>query len=166
MRGIDPEELGRWFDAYAPQLVLYARQWLAAGAEDVVQEVFVHLALERREPRDVKAYLFRAVRNAAISALRSERRRESRQQRAMEARPAWFEPKGDDLVDAAAAQEALGELPAAQREIIVLRIWAGMTLADVAQISGLPLSTVHDHYRKALEAIRRRMESRCQARNQ
>jgi hypothetical protein len=42
----------------------------------------------------------------------------------------------------------------------VLRIWAQMTLAEVSETVGLPLSTVYDQYRAALSAVRTAMELR------
>ena len=48
--------VGRWFDAYAAGLVLYARQWLDAGlAEDVVQGVFVRLLSGCETPASPRA---------------------------------------------------------------------------------------------------------------
>src|SRR5712675_1916187 len=66
---IDPGQLARSFDAHAATLILFARQWLErAAAEDVVQDVFVSLMAQHRLPPDnFKAWLFKAVRNAAIS---------------------------------------------------------------------------------------------------
>ena len=70
-----PHRLARWFDAYAARLVLYARQWLDhAGAEDVVQEVFLRLAGRPIDALDERALLFAAVRNAAIGEARGRRR--------------------------------------------------------------------------------------------
>src|SRR5438477_7512432 len=124
MPSIDPAKMGSWFDAYGGRLALYARQWLARGAaEDVVQDVFIRLIGKMREPATVKAWLFGAVRNAAISQWRSESRRKMHEQKVAGFGQEWFEAKPDDLLDAAAAQEALAKLPDQQREVIVLRIW-------------------------------------------
>jgi RNA polymerase sigma-70 factor (ECF subfamily) len=152
------------FVAHGPALLLYARQWLdGPAAQDVVQDVFVRLIARGRMPAEPRTWLFRCVRNAAISACRSRGRR-GRRERA--ARPAasggeWFVPRVDDRIDAESAQQALAALPAAQREIVTLRIWSGLTLAQVAEVTGLPVSTVHDHYRLALKAVRERLEQSC-----
>ncbi len=162
MGKLGPAELGELFEAHAARLTLYARQWLdLAPAEDAVQEVFLKLAAIGIEPRDARAWLYRAVRNAAISAMRSQSRRARREREAAAQRETWFEPNPARLIDAQQVQEALSHLPAQQREIIVLRIWAGMTLAEVSATVELPLSTVHDQYRAALRAVRERMDSPC-----
>ena len=163
---IDPAALGGWFDAHGAALVLYARQWLdRAAAEDVVQEVFVRLIAQpaRQRPSNVRAWLYRATRNAAIGAARSVWRRGRREQEVARDHSEWFQPRPEDPIDARAAQDAMQSLPAAQREIILLRLWSGMTLAEISDVTGAPLSTVHDHYRKGLAGVRRIMESRSQS---
>jgi|SRR5687768_2588014 len=167
MPAVDATKLGRWFDSYGAQLLLYARQWLSRGgeAEDIVQDVFLRLIEQPQEPQNVKAWLYRAVRNAAVSAVRTRRRRAEREQHVARDRPEWFQQTPGDLIDARAAQAALAKLPEAQREIVVLRIWARMTLQEVSETTGLPISTVHDNYRTALAAVRETMESRCPMNN-
>ena len=160
----DPAKLAQWFKEHAAPLVLYARQWVRdrGRAEDVVQEVFVRLMAERTEPPNVRAWLHASVRNAAIDAARSSSRRKQREQTAGHARAAsWFDPRADDLLDAEAAQAGLERLPAMQREVVLLRVWSGMTLSEVSQVTGLPVSTAHDEYRRGLDALRRMMEKPC-----
>src|SRR5688500_2445704 len=114
---MDPARLAEAFEAHGAALALYARQWLdPAAAEDVVQEVFVRLMNQPREPANLAAWLFRCVRNGAIAFARSGARRRRREALAATPSAAWFEPRGDDRIDAAAAQAALAGLPPAQRE--------------------------------------------------
>jgi RNA polymerase sigma factor (sigma-70 family) len=166
MSPIDPASLGRWFDAYGAALVLYARQWLQAGAaEEAVQDAFVHLMGQRKAPRCVKAWLFAAVRNGAISRLRQQRRQKRQAEQLTAQRPEWFQTRPDDLIDAAAARQALAGLPQEQREVIVLRIWAGLTLQEISDITKQPVSTLFSRYRAGLAELRRRMESPCRTKN-
>lgn len=66
----------QWFDSYAGPLVLYARQWLdAQQAEDAVQEAFIDLLRQRSAPPNVRAWLYRGVRQTALSAIRAAQRR-------------------------------------------------------------------------------------------
>jgi RNA polymerase sigma-70 factor (ECF subfamily) len=163
--GIGPAALGGWFDAHGAALVLYARQWLdRQSAEDVVQEVFVRLMSQpgRQGPANVRAWLFHATRNAAIGTARSLWRRGRREREVARDHAEWFQPRPEDPIDARTAEAALQSLPAAQREIILLRLWSGMTLAEISEVTGAPLSTVHDHYRKGLAGVRRALESRSQ----
>ena len=166
MPPIDPAKLGSWFDAYAGRLVLYARQWLEAQwAEDVVQDVFIRLMAQGREPENVKSWLFTSVRNAAISSYRSESSRRTRERKVAGESNEWFESHPAELLDAAAAESALTKLPAQQREVIVLRIWGQLTLAEISQIVEMPLSSVHDCYRSGIAALRHTLESTCRNTN-
>ena len=166
MPPIDPAKMGSWFDAYAGRLVLYARQWLEAQwAEDVVQEVFIRLMAQFREPDNVKSWLFAAVRNASISAFRSESSRRNRERKVASQSADWFESHPADLLDAAAAQTALTKLAAKEREVIVLRIWGQLTLAEISQIVQMPLSSVHDCYCSGIASLRQILESTCKTKN-
>ena len=163
MSPIDPASLGTWFDACGAALVLYARQWLEWGqAEEVVQDAFLQLMSQRTAPDNAKAWLFTAVRHAAISRLRSHQRQRKHTERLASEQPQWFGARPDDLIDAATAQEALAGLPDEQREVIVLRIWAGLTLQEISDITHQPVSTLFSRYQAGLAQLRKRMESPCE----
>src|SRR5438270_5584017 len=109
-----PDLLGRLVDQHAAALVLYARQWCAAP-EDVVQEAFLKLMAERQAPQDVPAWLYRVVRNGAVSAARSAQRRRRHEAAAGERAPAWFAPDPAAALDTTAAAAALQGLPLDER---------------------------------------------------
>ena len=158
---MDYRRFAQLFAAHAARLVLYARQWLdRAAAEDVVQEVYLRLLAQRNAPDNVKAWLYRAVRNEAISQQRSSNRRRQREQRSAETE-VWFEPDQATWIDGASAKAAMEALPDVQREIIVLRIWGQMTLKEIAQITGSSTSSVFDQYRAGLKALREAMGVEC-----
>jgi len=163
----DPSKLSVCFNELGPALVLYARQWLSAEwAEDIVQEAFIRLMSQRREPLNIKSWLFRTVRNAAIDQLRSQQRRKKHEQHlTADRREKWFESRVEDLLNAQEVQSSLESLPKHQREIIVLRLWAGMTLQEAAEVVGEPVSTLFSRYRSGLAAMRRYMESSCKTKN-
>ena len=166
MGSILPAKLSAWFDSLAPSLVLYARQWLeAAPAEDVVQDVFVRLMLQRRSPANPRAWLFRCVRNAAIGRLRSRACRRRHHALLAAGAPTMFQPDPATGIDAAAAEEALAGLPSELREVVVLRIWAQMKLREIAEVTGRPISTLMSQYQSALEKIRQKMVKPCKITN-
>src|SRR5688572_32641492 len=94
----DLDRLARMVAERASALALYARQWLdAASAEDVVQEALSALLSERRAPDDPIAWMYRAVRNAAIDQARSSSRRRRREQTVAATRRDWFVAHPDSL---------------------------------------------------------------------
>jgi RNA polymerase sigma-70 factor (ECF subfamily) len=163
MGSIGPELLGRLFDAHAPALRLYARQWCEGGdADDAVQDAFVSLARQPALPAQVAGWLHRVVRNAAISAARSRKRRQKREVRVCGGE-AWFSSV-DDRLDAASATLFLGELEPECREVIVARIWGGLTFDQIAQLQDCSLTTAHRRYQDGLARLHERMERPCSTR--
>jgi RNA polymerase sigma-70 factor (ECF subfamily) len=152
-----PRQLADLITAHAAALVLFARQWCDCP-EDVAQEAFCKLVALPTPPTDAAAWLFRTVRNAAIDIGRVARRRVRREQSA--ARPEqWFDDTGADGADAAVA--ALEALPAEQREVIVARLWGGLTLEQVADAAGCSVSTAHRRYEAGIAALRERLGATC-----
>jgi RNA polymerase sigma factor (sigma-70 family) len=157
---VGPDLLGRVFDRCAPALELYARQFCDC-AEDVVQEAIVELAGQRRLPDDVVAWLYRVVRNKAISAARSSQRRKRRETTATGGRAAWFEGSAADTIDAGAAKRAVESLPTEQREVVVARIWGGLSFQEIGRLVGASDSAAHRRYEAALAALRQELRLPC-----
>ena len=155
-----PELLGVLLDRHAAALELYARQ-LCDCSEDVVQEALIELVAQPRVPDDAVAWLYRVVRNKAVSALRSARRRKRHEREAAGRRPAWFERSAADLIDAGVAAEALESLPIEQREVVVARIWGGLSFQQIGQLVGVSDSAAHRRYEAALLALRQKLRVPC-----
>ena len=71
---LSAEDVRRLYDQHGPALVAYARGFVpdAAAAEDVVHHVFLRLlSAELTKPDMPVAYVYRAVRNTALNARRS-----------------------------------------------------------------------------------------------
>src|SRR6516225_2480597 len=101
-----PLEFSRLVDEHSAALVLYARQWCSAP-EDVVQEAFVKLAAQRRQPDNLAGWLYRVVRNGARAAARAERRRRRHEAAAALRSPSWFAPAEAARLDGESATAAL-----------------------------------------------------------
>jgi RNA polymerase sigma factor (sigma-70 family) len=157
---VGPEFIGRLFDRHAAALELYARQWCNCP-EDVVQEALIKLVERSPRPDDAVAWLYRAVRNGAISALRSNRRRRRHESEAADRRPAWFEPSAGDSIDARTAAAALESLPIEQREVVVARVWGGLSFEQIGRLAGVSDSAAHRRYEAALSALRTKLRASC-----
>jgi RNA polymerase sigma factor (sigma-70 family) len=153
---IEPRRLADLFDTHAASLTLYARQIDAVDAEEHVQEAFVRLMAEAGAPANPAAWLALTVRRLAIDRKRSWFRRRRRERAVANTEP--FEPTSDSQVDARHAAELLATLPERQREIVVLRIWHGLTIEAVAEVVGISKTTAHEGLTVALAALRKRME--------
>lgn len=166
MGSIDSEQLSALFEAYSDALLLYARAWLPEhAAQDAVQVAFTRLMSCARPPIDASPWLFRTVRNEAITRLRRKGRRARHKERIAAHRSMWFESRNEDLIDARLAQDILMTLEPSQREVVALRIWGQMSLREIAEIVGAPLTTVHSRYKTALAAIRKKMDPSCKTKD-
>jgi RNA polymerase sigma-70 factor (ECF subfamily) len=124
-----------------------------------VQEAFLRLAIENPKPNDPVAWLFRVVRNQAISFRRSHRRRVDRETKVAVEREPWLRasPDIESRLDSQVATEALMELADEEREIIILHLWGGLTFRQVAEVLQISAATVHRRYQGALQALRSRL---------
>jgi len=127
-------------------------------AEDAVQEAFCRLFRLPVQPENLKAYVFRAVRNAAIDQVRKN-------PPMAEANPEFvFDPRPDPCETAVAAEfqrraaEALQALSADECETIVQHLYGSLTFREIAEIREAPLGTVTAWYRRGLEKLRARLE--------
>jgi RNA polymerase sigma factor (sigma-70 family) len=158
---MESELLGRLLDRHADALALYARQWCEVP-EDVVQDAFVKLAAQRRPPDDPAAWLFRVVRNGAINAAVAARRRRRHEAAAAAEMPGWFAPEpGGGAIDPESAEAELRALPIEQREVIVARLWGGLTFEQIAELAGCSSSTAHRLYQSGLTTLRGRLGVPC-----
>lgn len=153
---IGSEALTRLLDEHGPALVLYARQW-SCWPEDVVQEALIQLLRQKQPPADPVAWLFRVVRNGAISQARQQSRRQRREAANAESREPWFYDSPDGGLAAEEATEALGSLTPEERETVVARLWGGLSFEQVGQLTGVSTSTAHRRYEAGLTTLRKLM---------
>lgn len=153
-----PEILGQLYREHAPALRLYARHW-PGQAEDIVQEAFVKLAQQMPPPDNVVPWLYRVVRNGALQSGRTASRRRQREGAASVAE-AWFDTV-DDQLDAREATRLLTELPLELSEVVVARLWGGLTFDEISGVVGCSVPTAHRRYHAALTALRERLERPC-----
>ena len=121
-----------------------------------MQDAFVSLARQRSLPDRVVPWLYRVVRNAAIAGVRGSRRRRRHEEHA--ATNGVCFASTDDQIDAAEASCLLAELDGDTREVIVARIWGGLTFGEVARLQGCSLTTAHRRYQAGLARLQVRLE--------
>ncbi len=124
-----------------------------ASGEDIVHQVFVKLLRGNTTvPKTPIGYLYRAVRNSALN-----KRRDRSGEGPYDETIPWFQHKGGNLEATLTLQATLRELPEEQREVLIMRIWSGLTLEVVATATGVSPSTAASRYRYALGKLRDRM---------
>lgn len=126
-------------------------------ALDLVQDVLVRMVERGIQVETPLAYCVRSIRNAAIDRLRAHRNLPA---------SVSLGPMCEGVIDTDAAKTerqreaaelvrlALARLRPDQREVIVLKAYAGLTFAEIANTLTLPAGTVATHYRRGLEAMK------------
>ena len=161
----DREAFGRFYDAFAGAAFGLIRRVLRdpAAAEDVLQEVFwqVWREADRYDPRrgSPEAWLIMRAKTRAIDRLRSIRRRDKTFVGLVDEAIARPDDRAAPNPGVAAeerglVQRALGQLPPAQRRVIELAFFEGLTQTEIAARLGEPLGTVKTRARLGLERLR------------
>ena len=142
-----------------------------ASAEDLFQQTWIRV-MEKISSYDARhkfdSWLFTVARNLALDHLRRkpgfsldaveddgeapvERLRES----GADPLERVLEFERGSIVAA-----AMEELPAIHREVLTLRFEEDMKLEEIAEVAGIPVSTVKSRLHRALESLRIRVEER------
>jgi RNA polymerase sigma factor (sigma-70 family) len=135
--------------------------WRILGNEqdvcDAYQTIFLHLAHHEggRKPRWVRAYLFRAASNTAVSMLRqriAERKTLSSVMPGGEEEPT-VETDFDTGHLAESLRSHIAQLPEHLRNVIMLRDLGELSYAEVARILGVSTGTARVYRCKAVQML-------------
>ncbi len=160
MSVVDPEFLGRLFEEYAPALELYARQW-SDSPQDIVQEAFLKLVRQGKLPQNVAPWLFRVVRNEAVTVGRKTQRQKKHETIRTAATAGWFGPHEECDLNPVEVTAALEGPPLGQREIIVAHLWGGLSFEQIADVTGTSASSAHRQYQAGILELRERLGAAC-----
>ena len=164
----DREAFTRIFDHFAPRIEAYlARLGLDAGsAEEITQDVMVTLwrkaELFDEQKSSLSTWLYRIARNRRIDLSRRSR-------------TDYVDPQSPALVDIASEGSIDGAMDGQQRDDIVrgfiqtlpveqldlvrLAFYDGLSHAQIAEQTGIPLGTVKSRLRLAFTRLRRSLEA-------
>lgn len=143
-------EFARRCETLKPRLYRTALLYLGgeSQAADAVDEAIYKGFLARkklRQPEYFTTWLTRILMNVCNAELRRQRR-----EQAVEELP----ETAQETFDALPLRQAVESLPPELRQVIVLRYFTGLTLAETAQALDLPPGTVSTRQRRALALLR------------
>lgn len=162
-----------WLAAHGSRLLLFARGWAPSreDAEDLVQEAVVrlwHYQAERNgNPPDLPL-AFTTLRFCGLNHHRSETRRQKREESIIylnDFRDVWLDPAAENDEEAELLQQALQRIPEKLREVTVMKVWGGLTFAEIAHALAISPNTAASRYRYALERLAGELESVREARH-
>ena len=160
----DRDAFSQLYDRFSTLVFTLAMRMLRArsDAEDLLQEVFVQVwrqaqnySTERGSP---EAWIVNIARSRAIDKIRSIRRMEK--SFVLTEDPARAE-SSDNVESSAAESEvrmamnsALANLPEAQRKVLELAYFGGLTQTEIAERLAEPLGTVKTRMRAGIQRLR------------
>ncbi len=154
---------------HASSLLTYIERMIGDKhrAEELFQEVLLSIWLKRGQykfPKTFRSWLYAIATNRCRADFRRRK-----------AVTVSFDETASELpvaaeaspVDAAVATEtgamvatALTRLPQQQRTVLVLRVWNGLSYAEIAESMGKSEGTVRSHMHHGLASLRKFLESR------
>jgi len=161
-----------WMATHGPRLLLFARGWAPsrADAEDLVQDAVLRLWNYQGErgggPPDLPL-AFSTLRFCGLNHHRSEGRRQRREESIIylhDFRDVWLDPSLENDEEGELLQEALKRIPDKLREVVVMKVWGGLTFAQIAESLAISPNTAASRYRYALERLAGELESVRKAR--
>ena len=161
-------------------LVAFIRRYVVEEnlAEDLFQETFVRVVKTLgtfRPEASLTTWIFTIARNLCLDHLKAKKRHREVSMDAGEtgdgSRDADFrevlrspqgEPGGlaEDQEEGARLRKAIGELPEAKREALVLRVFSGLSYAEIARITDAPVGTVKFRVHDAVQELTKRLAPR------
>ena len=137
-----------------------------AAAEETTQEVFLGIwrgagAFDLRRGSG-RSWLLAQAHHKTVDALRRARLRATDPLPAQVAAGSEIEAEALRGVETGLVRDALGGLPAEQREAIILAYYGGYTQQEIAGRLQIPLGTVKTRIRDGMQRLRRQLVSEVQ----
>jgi RNA polymerase sigma-70 factor (ECF subfamily) len=167
LTGGDEAALASIYDRYCTRLYRTAVGLCGSrhDAEDLVHDTILGLWNARTKIEsidDLTAYLFASLRYGAARQGKRHRRRRmivDEVQRRADQRTSMM----DRQSDVCEMQELLQTLPVEQREIVVMKIYGGLTFNEAATVLNISANTAASRYRYGLEKLRERISAERKA---
>lgn len=167
----DPLQFNEAYRRLSPLALAAANRVLRdeAAAEDVVQDVFMHLWLRPSafDPArgTLTSYVTMLARSRAVDRWRTRSARESAVERSADeirVHNVDHESAAEPVIRRERSNALLGvldELPTDQRDAVLLAYGRGLTAQEIARASGIPLGTAKSRVRLGLRKARETLQA-------
>lgn len=147
-------------------LLLYAKQWTTniQEAEELVQDALLRLwkALEKGSVtnNNPTAMMYKMIRWMALDRIRNKKRRGIEEDDIINV--VYDQPMFEDhyneedkISNRKILEKAIKQLSQEQREVLVLKVWQGLTFQEIADITETSINTIAARYRYALITLKK-----------
>jgi RNA polymerase sigma-70 factor (ECF subfamily) len=150
---IDSCKLGALLDSQWPILVT----WIGGErteAEDIVQQAFIKLAQEDPVPDNCRAWLFTVTKRLAINQQISRHKRQVREKSLACIQPNYQAAHATTEFE---VLDLLNQLDSQERQVVIAKIWGGLTLAEIGSAIGASTASVWRIYRTGVAQLKELM---------
>ena len=162
-----------WLAENGPRLLVYARSWGGSqhDAEDLLQDAILRLwhyqADKGGGPPDLPL-VFSTLRFCGLNLHRSESRRKKREESIVylnDFQDVWLDPLLEDDEDAMFLRAAVQNLSPKLRDVVVMKIWGGLTFSQISAALAISPNTAASRYRYAIEQLAHELRQLKEARH-
>jgi len=155
----------QWMAENGHRMLLFARGWAnaQADAEDLVQEAVMRLWKVQQEKGGVPPDLplaFSTIRFCGLNRYRSDTRRKKREESIVymnDFEDVWLDASLEEDEEALLLRQAVEDLSPKLREVVTMKIWGGLTFAQISESLAISPNTAASRYRYALEQLSQSM---------
>lgn len=128
-------------------------------AEDAIQDALSRVLGRRLDYiENLRAYVYKSVRGAALNNLRGRIRRQRREKETAPSPACVFQEPASRREEITALNQALTLLSQEQQEVVILKIWGGLSFSQIADVVGSTRDTAASRYRYAVTTLKREMK--------
>ena len=148
------------FKKYYEPLYQFAGRFVkdAHTAENIVQNVFVNLWIERNKRQietSLKSYLYIMVKNHSLNYLKQEKRMDYLEKR-QDIQENFNIPPDEKLLEKelhTAVHQAINKLPSQCRQIYLMKRYDDLKYTEIAEILNISINTVKTQMKRALKSL-------------
>lgn len=151
------DDIERFYKQHRQGLFTYALSITGCpeAADDAIQDAFYRLYRKQRIEGNLKAYVFRAIRNAAFNQVRCNSKSIHQCSTYIFSNQNGDpESNGEQHETIQRVADALLELSPDERETIVQHLFGDLTFREIAEVRSIPLGSVTSWYRRGLVKIK------------
>lgn len=133
----------------------------SSASEDVVQELFIRLWINRTKleiNENISGYLYRSSKNASLNHLRAEKSR----QKSIQNMPVQEWQTDEDHIEqiefSAALHQCIGQLPERSRDVFMKSRFDGMKQQEISDQLGISVKTIKNQIWKSLQFLKACLE--------
>ena len=160
-------EWKNWLREHGSRLFAYARQRASnkQDAEDMIQDALVRLWHYQEERNNVPPDLplaYSVLRFIAMDHGKKQGRKKRKEEAIIylnDYNEYWLDTVVEEDEEADLLRQAVDSLGEKLREVVTLKVWSGLTFAQIAETMAISPNTAASRYRYALEQLERKLET-------